>query len=169
MSTERSDDHEQDRRDEAARLIGQRLRRIRRQQGMSLADVEQRSGGSWKAVVVGAYERGDRTVSLTRLAGLAEFYRVPLADLLPRRLGPVEAPEHPDVVLDLTKLDEPQDDATRAVARFADRIRSLRGDHNGRVLSLRGQDLQTLALTIGTDPDELQSTLTDQGVLLAAS
>lgn len=153
---------------EPAQMIGQRLRRIRRQQGLSLADVEERSGGTWKAVVVGAYERGDRTVSISRLAGLADFYRVPLADLLPRKLGPEEAPEHPEVVLDLTKLDEPGDEATQAVARFANRIRSLRGDHNGRVLSLRGQDLASVAFAIGREPTELQEQLDQQGVLIHA-
>ena len=66
-------------------LVGDRLRDIRRQQGLSLADVEAKSGGSWKAVVVGAYERGDRAVTISRLADLAEFYGVPLASLLPAR------------------------------------------------------------------------------------
>ena len=50
--------------DDRTRALGARLRSIRNQQGLSLAQVEARSGGVWKAVVVGAYERGDRAVSL---------------------------------------------------------------------------------------------------------
>lgn len=51
--------------------------------GLSLGDVERKSRGRWKAVVVGSYERADRTVTVTRLSELAGFYRVPLSSLLP--------------------------------------------------------------------------------------
>lgn len=43
-----------------AQALGARLRHIRVQQGLSLQGVEAKSGGRWKAVVVGSYERGDR-------------------------------------------------------------------------------------------------------------
>ena len=66
-----------------ARALGQRLRSIRAQQGMSLHGVEEKSDGRWKAVVVGSYERGDRAVTVAKLAELAEFYGVPVAELLP--------------------------------------------------------------------------------------
>ena len=50
--------------------------------------------GRWKAVVVGSYERGDRAVTVQRLAELAEFYGVPVYELLPERpqLGTVIEP-----------------------------------------------------------------------------
>ena len=53
------------------------------QQGLSLHGVEEKSEGRWKAVVVGSYERGDRAVTVAKLAELAEFYGVPVAELLP--------------------------------------------------------------------------------------
>ena len=59
--------------------VGHRLRAIRRQQGLSLEDVEERSGGRWSASAVGAYERGYRVLSLARLRELAEFYGVPMS------------------------------------------------------------------------------------------
>src|SRR5438309_7876519 len=68
---------------EYAKSLGSRLRSIRQQQGLSLQGVEEKSAGRWKAVVVGSYERGDRAVTVSRLAELAEFYRVPVAELLP--------------------------------------------------------------------------------------
>jgi transcriptional regulator with XRE-family HTH domain len=148
------------------RVIGGRLRRIRHQQGMSLADVEQRSGGEWKAVVVGAYERGDRAVTVARLARLADFYGVPLADLLP---GPRQQPagDGPDrLVLDLTRLRPNGSPGMIAVIRFVQRVQRLRGDHNGRVLTLRGSDVETLALAVGQDPDELVEVLKVHGLLL---
>jgi transcriptional regulator with XRE-family HTH domain len=148
------------------RIIGERLRRIRHQQGLSLAAVEQRSRGEWKAVVIGAYERGDRAVTVTRLAQLAGFYGVPLADLLPGP-RPQTAGDGPDrLVLDLTRLRADVGPAMTTVVRFATRVQRLRGDHNGRVLTLRGSDVGTLALAEGKDPEELVELLQSHGVLL---
>jgi transcriptional regulator with XRE-family HTH domain len=150
------------------RIIGERLRRVRHQQGLSLADVEQRSGGEWKAVVVGAYERGDRAVTVTRLAGLAAFYGVPLPELLPspRPKGAGEAPDR--LVLDLTQLEADGTAGITAVVRFAERIQHLRGDRNGRVLTLRGADVQTIALAVGEEPGQLVDSLRTRGVLLGS-
>src|ERR1700683_2207134 len=60
-----------------AKTLGARLRAIRTQQGLSLHGVEEKSRGRWKAVVVGSYERGDRAVTVQKLAELAEVYGVP--------------------------------------------------------------------------------------------
>ncbi len=72
---------------EYAKSLGARLRSIRQQQGLSLQGVEEKSNGRWKAVVVGSYERGDRAVTVSRLAELADFYRVPVSELLPDGSG----------------------------------------------------------------------------------
>ena len=146
-----------------AQVLGARLRRIRHQQGLSLADVEQRSGGEWKAVVIGAYERGDRAVSMDRLARLADFYGVPVSGILP---SPGDRTQDPSsVVLDLTRLGAPE---LEPVARFAASISQVRGDHNGRLLTLRGGDLDTLALAVGRNSVELRSTLDRHGGLIPA-
>lgn len=140
--------------------LGARLRSIRRQQGMTLHDVEERSDGQWKAVVVGSYERGDRAISVAKLARLAEFYNVPLHDLLPGDEGDSREPVDPDslprVCLDLTHL--PQEDgpaALTAMARYARRIQIERGDYNGRVLTIRRDDLHAISLAFGMDPADL--------------
>ena len=147
-----------------AERLGARLRRIRQQQQLSLADVEDMSDGRWKAVVVGAYERGDRAVTVARLAGLAEFYGVPLAELLPgarrERDGAGER-----ILLDLTALSGDVAEPVASVARFADEVARARGDHNGRILSIRDADVRTLALTTGCDREELLSALRGQGAL----
>jgi len=49
-------------------VLGARLRDVRQREGLSLQRVEQRSGGRWKAVVVGSYGRGDRAVTVQKLA-----------------------------------------------------------------------------------------------------
>src|SRR6266571_2307728 len=71
-----------------AKTLGARLRAIRTQQGLSLHGVEEKSRGRWKAVVVGSYERGDRSVTVQKLAELADFYGVPVSELLPGDAGP---------------------------------------------------------------------------------
>ncbi|HVQ88746.1 MAG TPA: helix-turn-helix transcriptional regulator, partial [Actinomycetes bacterium] len=62
-----------------AKALGARLRAIRQQQGLSLHGVEEKSDNRWKAVVVGSYERGDRAVTVQKLAELADFYGVPVS------------------------------------------------------------------------------------------
>ena len=62
---------------------GRRLRSVRLQQGLSLTAVQEKSGGRWKAVVIGSYERADRGVTVESLSELAHFYHVPIIELLP--------------------------------------------------------------------------------------
>jgi transcriptional regulator with XRE-family HTH domain len=63
--------------------LGQRLRAARRQRGWSLGDVETQTDGEFKASVVGAYERGERAISVQRYVALAETYGTSPSDLLP--------------------------------------------------------------------------------------
>ncbi|NBW92475.1 MAG: XRE family transcriptional regulator, partial [Actinobacteria bacterium] len=67
-----------------ARLVGERLRQIRQQKKLSLSDVEQSTQQEFKASVMGAYERGERMISVPRLERLARFYGVTVDQLLPR-------------------------------------------------------------------------------------
>ena len=64
---------------QAAQDLGARLRIIRKSQKMSLQEVEKRSHGHWKAVVIGSYERADRALSVGKLAELLHFYQVPIS------------------------------------------------------------------------------------------
>ncbi len=149
--------------------LGERLRAIRVQQGLTLQEVEEKSGGRWKAVVVGSYERGDRAISVSKLSRLARFYGVPVSELLPS--GPqadASAPAHTSrgIALDLTRLDEDNlDPQFDAVSRFAQTIQVHRGDFNGRVLTLRADDLRALAILYGTSIDEFVERLHESGLL----
>jgi transcriptional regulator with XRE-family HTH domain len=154
---------------EYQRRLGGRLRAIRQQQGLTLQQVEEVSAGKWKAVVVGSYERGDRAVSVAKLAELSEFYNVPVSELLPKEditatNGTTAAPSR--VMLDLRKLSRADlDPDLRPVSRFAHTIQLQRGDYNGNVLTIRGEDLRALSVIYGTDPDDLVIRLEDEGVL----
>jgi transcriptional regulator with XRE-family HTH domain len=140
--------------------LGAQLRRVRTQQGLSLHGVEARSGGQIRASVLGAYERGERRVSLVRLHLLADFYRVPVGELLPASLPdrPAEPDDEARIVIDLVALEARRDDLP-VLARYAEGLRSLRGDRGGRVLTVRADDLRTLAAAQGTSPEVLRRQL----------
>lgn len=169
-----------------AQALGLRLRAIRLQQGLSLQAVQERSGGEWKAVVVGSYERGDRAISVQRLADLAAFYRVPVTQLLPAALTgagsdgarPAEGSGESQagsrsgedrLVLNLGRLSSLDSDGeepeTARLGRYVAAIQAQRGDYNGRVLTLRHEDLRALALLYDTSPALLIEQLAEWGVL----
>jgi hypothetical protein len=62
-----------------------------------LGDVEGHTDGEFKASVVGAYERGERAISVQRFVSLSEVYSTPASELLP-------APFDPELVIDLDAL-----------------------------------------------------------------
>jgi transcriptional regulator with XRE-family HTH domain len=63
--------------------LGGRLRAARRHRKLSLTDVENLSSEEFKASVLGAYERGERSLSVQRLVRLAALYEIPVAQLIP--------------------------------------------------------------------------------------
>ncbi len=148
-----------------AKALGLRLRAIRTQQGLSLHGVEDKSDGEWKAVVVGSYERGDRAVTVQRLAELADFYGVPVAELLPGASGSATIEPPPRIVIDLERLSGVPADQAAPLARYAATIQSQRGDYNGKVLSIRAEDLRSLAVIYDASPVSLTDQLISWGVL----
>lgn len=143
--------------------LGRRLRSIRMMQGLTLADVEERSHGEWKAVVVGSYERGDRSVTVARLSELADFYGVPISHLLP---GEDEDQRRDRVTVDLVALEEAGPDF-QTLLRYVRRIQQERGDYNGRMLTLRLDDLRTVATAEGNDAEHLLDQLRSRDLVLA--
>jgi transcriptional regulator with XRE-family HTH domain len=148
-----------------AKALGAKLRTVRNQQGLSLQGVEAKSGGVWKAVVVGSYERGDRAVTVQRLAELAEFYGVPMSELLPEPLTTAIVEPPPRLVIDLERLGQVPADKAGPLARYVAAIQAQRGDYNGRVLSIRQDDLRTLAVIYDEAPGPLAEQLIAWGVL----
>lgn len=148
--------------------LGERLRAVRRSQNLRLQDVEIRSDGRFKAVVIGSYERGDRAVSAHKLASLADFYAVPVTELLPDDSQPRGAAPGEGIRLAVDRLraasDRPE---TAQLLRLVEHVQWLRGDYNGRVLSLRGDDLRTVAVAFGVQPEDLRGWLEAQGLLIA--
>ena len=153
--------------DDYSKSLGDRLRKIRVQKGMSLQDVQQASKGKWKAAVVGAYERGDRNVTVARLSELAGFYGVPVSEIIPDDgiASPGAYEGRRRVVLDLEGLHKVPESERDPLSRFTTAIQIQRGDYNGRVLTIREDDLMALALLYQTTADELSRRLSDWGLL----
>ena len=78
------DEQEESARAAYARAVGSRLRAVRKQMRLSLQAVEAMSDQEFKASVLGAYERGERAISVPRLQRLAKLYDVPVDQLLPQ-------------------------------------------------------------------------------------
>lgn len=149
-----------------AKALGARLRAIRQQQGMSLQRVEQKSQGHWKAVVVGSYERGDRAVTVAKLSELAAFYGVPLSELIPDETNARQTPAPPErLQIDLEALADMEGDELGPLSRYVASIQSQRGDYNGRVLTIRAEDLRALAAIYDLTPAGLADNLIAWGVL----
>lgn len=150
-----------------SRGVGNRLRAVRRQRRLSLDDVERQSGGKWSASAIGAYERGFRNLSLPRLRELAEFFAVPMATLL----GEVDLRDEGTragggkVVLDLSKVEQLDDGLP--LVRYVRSIVLERGDWNGRVLSIRRDDVRAIGSMLHLDEAGLLDQLDGWGVLVA--
>lgn len=148
-----------------AKALGERIRDIRHQKQMSLQAVEQKSGGKWKAVVVGSYERGDRAVTVQKLAELADFFEVPLSVLLPGSGSATPDERRPRLVIDLERLSRLPEEQAGLLVRYVNAIQRERNDYNGRVLSIRAEDLRTLAVIYDKPQALLAEDLIEWGVL----
>ena len=147
--------------------IRTRLREIRRQQGLTLKQVEIKSRGRWKAVVVGSYERGSRTLSFDRANSLCDFYGVPLSSLIKDK-NVATTLENIPVILDLTVirlLAQSKDHFLQALIRFLNGITERRQDWNGHLLSIRDSDLETIGLMTSLDREGVKTGLLNRNLL----
>ncbi len=147
--------------------VGQRLRSVRRIRGLSLDDVERESGGRWSASAVGAYERGFRNLSLPRLRDLAQFYDVPMGVLLGEEDLAGSGRAQGRLVLDLVALQSVTE--AESVLRYLRSIILERGDYNGRVLSIRRDDLRAICSLLRTDEATTLEQLHEWGALVDSS
>jgi transcriptional regulator with XRE-family HTH domain len=159
--------------------VGNRLRSIRKQKRLSLQEVEASSNQEFKASVLGAYERGERAISVPRLQRLARFYSVPVDQLLPREEGDTTSgqyavidlnesaaggqPEGP-VTIDLRHLEHMDTQESVLLGRYLGMIQVQRGDFNGRVLTVRRDDLRAIACLLDTPPDTARTRLDELGL-----
>jgi len=170
---------------EYSKRVGERLRSIRRQKRLSLQEVEAASLQEFKASVLGAYERGERAISVPRLQRLARFYNLPVDQLLPADVGPsfghtppaetvIDLTDRPtrrvgeSITIDLTRLEKLSGPEAEMLNRYLTMIQVQRQDFNGRVLTIRVNDLQALAAILGTGVDGAGPRLDDLGLSYSA-
>ena len=142
-----------------SRKVGERLRVIRRQKRLSLQEVEASSNEEFKASVLGAYERGERAISVPRLERLAKFYNVPVDQLLPREdvtpSNDAELPNSKKLAVDLLKLTQLSGQPFEMLARFLKMIQVQRQDFNGKVITVRGDDTRAIAAMLDVPVDQV--------------
>ena len=152
--------------------VSSKLRAIRTAKSLSLSDVEILSNGALKAVVLGSYERGARTLSVKRAIAIAELYQVPVSQLFTDE-KPVEIVLTGKTVLDLRAINKrahhsphPAFDRYQLLARVAQKIVRSRQDWNGEVLSLRQSDLETIAILFDQPISVVMNWMDEERVLL---
>jgi transcriptional regulator with XRE-family HTH domain len=124
----------------------------------------------FKASVLGAYERGERAISVPRLLRLGEIYQVPGDQLLPRGTDvDVDLTQRDDVfdegfTIDLERLRDLDDAEASVLSRYAETIQLQRQDFNGRLLTIRRDDLRVLAAVLGRRAEELARRLDELGL-----
>jgi transcriptional regulator with XRE-family HTH domain len=154
------------------RLLGGRLRSIRVQKGLSLHDVEAGSADEFKASALGAYERGERAISVPRLERLARFYHVPVDQLLPaeevaaREPAPrVESGRRAKVTIDLERARDFDHPEATTLNRYLEMIQIERQDFNGQMLTVRRDDLRALACIFHTTAELVPDVLDELGLI----
>jgi transcriptional regulator with XRE-family HTH domain len=174
-----------------AQRVGERLRAVRKQKGLSLQAVEAASDLEFKASVLGAYERGERAISVPRLQRLAGFYNVPVDQLLPRDVSgalaargamaeeeaaapspetgvTTHAPgQEGRVSIDLNSLENSAGPERDLLRRYLGMIQVQRGDFNGRVITIRAEDLRAIACLFETTAEGMCHRLDELGLRIA--
>ncbi len=193
LDEEEEDEQEESARAAYARAVGSRLRAVRKQMRLSLQAVEAMSDQEFKASVLGAYERGERAISVPRLQRLAKLYDVPVDQLLPQdeddanRWGPGErepagaTADHArarralrpwdgqeKVTIDLTKLNSVSGPERDLLRRFLSMIQVQRQDFNGRMITIRAEDLRAIACLFGVTPDAMSRRLDELGLRVSS-
>lgn len=152
-----------------ARQLGERLRQIRKQKRLALTDVEAQTRQEFKASVMGAYERGERMISVQRLERLAKFYGVTVDQLLPRDPLQVEAIRVSGAPvklrIDVAKLSTRDGADFKMLERLLRMIQVQRQDFNGKVITVRAHDIRAIAVMLDVSVDEVPARLTSLGLV----
>jgi transcriptional regulator with XRE-family HTH domain len=154
-----------------ASVVGDRLRKIRLQKRLSLHDVQNMSKMEFKASVLGAYERGERSISVPRLERLARLYQVPVDHLLPRtnsgeeqQVATSSGMSLEKIRIDLKMLEKSDHPSRDVLQRYLNLVQIQRSDFNGRVLTIRNDDFRALASVLDLSPDNLATRIEEMGI-----
>lgn len=136
-----------------ARAVGERLRQVRQRLRLSLQAVERMSSKEFKASVVGAYERGEREISVSRLQRLAAVYDVPVDALLPATAlaraarGGGTGDGDLDARIETIAARDPD-----ILERYLRMVRARRRNPEGGPIAIREEDVRAMELLLGPAP-----------------
>jgi transcriptional regulator with XRE-family HTH domain len=168
-----------------AEAVGSRLRAVRKEMRLSLQAVEALSDQQFKASVLGAYERGERAISVPRLQRLARLYDVPVDQFLPwndgagvvrpgsdpaARADTDRGPEsdrgrlEEKVLIDLDRLEASSGPEVEVLTPCLSSIRAQRRGFSGPIMAVRAEDLRILASLLGETVETLCSRLDELGL-----
>ncbi|MFM8417005.1 MAG: transcriptional regulator, partial [Actinomycetota bacterium] len=118
---------------------------------------------------LGAYERGERAISVPRLERLAKFYDVGIDQLLPRDpqrvdVGSANAPQG-KLRIDVAKLSQMQGAQFSMLEKFLRMIQIQRQDFNGKVITVRQHDIRAIAVMLDVAVDDVPARLASLGLV----
>jgi transcriptional regulator with XRE-family HTH domain len=149
---------------ELEKQVSRKIKEVRRARGWTLSDFEVRSSGVIKAVVLGSYERGSRSINFNKLEIIAKTFDVPITYLLggsndgSQKIG--------QLMIDIRRVRDLKTNGP--IERFFGLIANKRGDWNGEILTLRSSDIDNLALIVEYDNQALYLYLRKNKYLLEA-
>ena len=135
--------------------------------------VEEQSEREFKASVLGAYERGERIISVLRLQRLARLYGVPVDQLLPKMSAEPDfgsdsrAPSGPKGARSPSTFPASNDWTPRTrevLRRYIGMIQIQRGDFNGRLITIRAEDVRALARVFEHDEHAMRNRIEELGI-----
>ena len=138
--------------------LSTRMRLIRESRHLTLVQAARLSKGQISAIALGSYERGDRAVSARKLITIANLYQVPISELFeaPRNFMPEE-----QVSIDVRKILTTSNPAAQKITEVLRNIARMRGDWNGEVISLRGQDINNFQVFTGLTSEEIKEVIAE--------
>jgi transcriptional regulator with XRE-family HTH domain len=152
-----------------AELVGEKLRRMRQERGMSLQEVCSKSGGSFVVSTLSAYERAKRSLSLERLCELASIYGqspTSVLDIENDRNFQRPVTSNSPLRIRLDSLEKLAPEERRPLESYLSFLRELRNDPARDMLTIRKEDLAYLSALYGVRPQALKDYLEKEGVLL---
>lgn len=153
-----------------AELVGEKLRRMRQERGLSLQEVCDRSGGAFVVSTLSAYERGKRSLSLERLSELASIYGQSPTSILDIDAEPDfqqrSITSNGPLRISLQSLERLDPEERRPLETYLTFLRQLRNDPSREMLTIRKEDLVYLSSLYGVRPTALKDYLEKEGVLL---
>jgi len=151
--------------------IRARLRATRLALGWSLKEFENHSAGEVTAIAMGSYERGERTLSLSKLLTICEIFHISIIHILapPPEISCGDTQGRH--IYDLRALQMLAQSPEKAhLLSYIHHIIRERGDWKGAVVSLRATDVKNLELIFVASQEienhNYQAWLVKQGISL---